>query len=258
MPSLSSTKKTTVNNRSLERALSILSLFDRENPSMTFTQIWNETGLSKATALRLLSTLTAEGFLAYDAQSRLYTLGEELITLGFVALRTQDLTRTSYPIMEQLQQLTNQTITLYVRRGMNKTCILKIDSNDELRLTPNVGRLLPGWLGASGLVLLSDFTPEELRRILAGATGSEQPNAEQIIKDIQLVKRDGYICTKNQRQPGAGGMGTPIFANDGRIIASLNISGREESFTKENIQTWKSPLVIAGRKISRHMGYSEH
>ena len=73
-------------NRSLERALQILIAFGGERKPLTLAQLSELLGLSKATALRLCSTLVKYGFLRQDQESRQYFLGLRLFELGSIVL----------------------------------------------------------------------------------------------------------------------------------------------------------------------------
>lgn len=65
-------------NRSVERTLQILNSFTPERQTMGLTDLSEAINLSKATVLRLASTLCKHGFLNQDHQSRRYSLGVKL------------------------------------------------------------------------------------------------------------------------------------------------------------------------------------
>ncbi len=66
--------KTVYRVQALERALDILECFSFQDRSMSLSDVVNRTGLNKTTAKRLISNLTARGYLQRDPQSKKYQL----------------------------------------------------------------------------------------------------------------------------------------------------------------------------------------
>jgi len=66
--------KTVYRVQALERALDILECFSFQNRELSLTDFVNRTGLNKTTVKRLISNLTARGYLKRDPQSKKYQL----------------------------------------------------------------------------------------------------------------------------------------------------------------------------------------
>ncbi len=66
--------KTVYRVQALERALDILECFSFQNRELSLTDFVNHTGLNKTTVKRLISNLTARGYLQRDPQSKKYQL----------------------------------------------------------------------------------------------------------------------------------------------------------------------------------------
>jgi len=74
--------KTVYRVQALERALDILECFSFQNRELSLTDFVNRTGLNKTTVKRLISNLTARGYLKRDPQSKKYQLGMQLFEMG--------------------------------------------------------------------------------------------------------------------------------------------------------------------------------
>ena len=68
--------------QALMRALDILDCFNYQNRVLSLSDVVNRTGLNKTTAKRLISNLTARGYLQHDPLSKSYQLGMRLFELG--------------------------------------------------------------------------------------------------------------------------------------------------------------------------------
>ncbi len=61
--------------QSLSRGLGILSQFTADSRSLSLADLTRRTGLHRATAYRFARTLEAEGFLTFDPDTNLYSVG---------------------------------------------------------------------------------------------------------------------------------------------------------------------------------------
>jgi IclR family pca regulon transcriptional regulator len=86
--------------QSLERGLAVFSAFSRETPSMTLSEVARATGLTRATARRLLFTLCELGYASSDGKR--FTLTPRVLDIGYAYLSSLDLARIAQAEMEAL------------------------------------------------------------------------------------------------------------------------------------------------------------
>ena len=218
------------------------------------------TGLANATVFRLISTLENMGYLIYEEQLKGYRLGKRVLLLGSVAMGSADLARIALPIMEKLGQDTGETITLFVRKYDTKICIQIVDSNHIIRFTDRVGSILPIYVGSSGKVLLSGLSDEQIERLLDSLelvplTPNTVIDKQDLLKQIRVVRKQGYAISVQERLHGAAGISCPVYGPAGEIIASLNNPCPVERFNESTIPKWLELVKEAAFSISEQMGY---
>ena len=245
---------------SVQRAINMLNLLQYSEKGLTFTEIMNHENLPKTTVFRIINTLKINDFLRYDEETSRYSLGPQILVLGCVAMGSTNVSKVALPIMEELRDATGETVTLYVRRGTHKLCAQKIESHEEIRMTASVGKASPIYVGASGIVLMSGISPEKLdafidRLELVPVTSHTIVDRGELKKRVDFVRENKYCQSKNERQLGAAGIGTPVFNNMGQIVASLNVSGPVERFESGKVSEWIDLLIDAGDKLSRELGH---
>ena len=246
--------------RSVERAISILDCFTSARSHLNLTEIVQETGLSKATAFRLLKTLEARNYVAYDHEVGKYRLGPRLLYLGNVAMNSTVVRRVALPVMRELRETSGETVTLFIRQGVWKICVEKVESPHEVRFTAEVGRVLPIHAGASGKVLLAGLDPEQFNAVIAEAglpriTPNTITSPDVLRREVAEVAARGYAISRDEREIGAAAVGAPVRDHDGKICASLNISGPSSRFTDERVQQFIGMVMEAADKVSMGMGY---
>ena len=79
-----------------DKGLKLLDLFTAERPKLTLRDVAEISGLSKPTALRLLNTLEANGYLMRD-RSKAYCLGLKFLELGNCVAERLDIRAVALP-----------------------------------------------------------------------------------------------------------------------------------------------------------------
>src|SRR5919198_1961997 len=122
---------------SVEKAIDILFCFDPQHAQLRLTDISERLGLHKSTTHRLLSLLKKKRLIHADATSQLYSLGPGVVELAWVLLRQQDLRTVCHPHMERLRQVTNETVSLYIRLGGRRVFIEKLENGEGIKKSQN-------------------------------------------------------------------------------------------------------------------------
>jgi DNA-binding IclR family transcriptional regulator len=159
----------------LARGLSILRCFDRPGADLTISEIARRTALSQPTAWRLCNTLLEAGFLVKVPGSAAVRIGAPALTLGYAAIKGQDLPAIARPYMAQATARLGATLTLSLRNGAE---IMSVDQIDGSFVFPNQP---VGWRASlasttSGLAVLA-VIPEPEREALLGTIEARDPRA---------------------------------------------------------------------------------
>lgn len=241
--------------RSVERALQLLKCFSFEHKEMSLATLSKISGLPKTTVFRLLTCLEEQGFVEKDTLTQNYKLGLVLFQLGNIVASNMELRKVSIPIMEELAEKTGETININIVRDNKRVCIEKKDGSHDLRQFIEIGKSVPLYRGASGKLLLA-FLPEEQKfEILESAKDDLRKSIEQMVAELDEIKRKGYAVSRDERVLGAAAVSTPIFDYTGKLVAGLTISGAAVRFTKERIDEFIKLAIDGALRISQALGY---
>ena len=94
------------------KALELLSVFSFREPRLSLADLATRTGIPRATAFRLLSTLEQSGFLAKDHGA--YQLGIKCFVLGNIVAGGLDLRETAHPHLVALRDATRETTQIAI------------------------------------------------------------------------------------------------------------------------------------------------
>lgn len=244
---------------SVYKAFVILMLFG-EKEKMSSAEINQQVKLPTATLYRFLSTLVDCDMLDFDNKTKQYSLGPNIIYLGNAAISSIDIIKLAFPLMEQLKNETGETISLFVRKGLHKICVAKVESDHSIRYSAKIGKANYLHGGASGNVLMAGMTKEELDALeekigFPKLTQYTITDRRMIEESLAQTRRDGVWVSYKERSDDTSGIGVPIYDCQGQIVASLNITLPAIRFDREKIERWIPILKRAGAEISRKNGY---
>ncbi len=234
--------------KSVEKAIRLLGIFDVDHKHLTYSEIC------------FLSTLHQCDFLDYEPSTKKCSLGPRIIFLKGLAIESIDLVGIARPLMEEIRQATKETVSLFMRREFKKICICKLESERSIRYSSRVGELVYLHGGASGKVLMSTFSKEDLDRFekeegfksLTSNTFTQRPEVDGALRK---TRENGYAISFAERSENSAGMGVPIFDCNRKVLACLNITLPFGGYDQAKIPEWIDLLKRAGLEISRKNDY---
>ncbi|MBZ4018725.1 IclR family transcriptional regulator [Streptomyces purpurogeneiscleroticus] len=222
--------------QSADRALVALLTFSERRPEWGVSELARHHGWDKAVAQRLLTTLTARGFLVCDPTTRRYRLGPSVSRLARVGEHSGVLPSLVRPILAQLLRETGESVVLNVPNGSGYRCAAAVDGTGPIRYTAIVGALIPGHAGASGHAIFAHYPEAELRQIF-GTTPLQRFNDNTITDFDALlacyaeIRRTGYSVSHGQYDEAVAAVAAPVF-QAGTVAASLTVIGPAHRITR--------------------------
>lgn len=215
--------------QTVDRALLVLLTFSEQRPEWGVSELARHHGWDKAVVQRLLTTLTARGFLLCDDTSRRYRLGPSLPLLARISERSGVLSSLSRPVLARLLRETGESVVLDVPHGSSYRCEAAVDGTGPVRYTAIIGTVMPGHAGASGHTIFA-YHPEREIRQMFGSAGLTRFN-DRTITDLEAllacyakVRADGYCVSHGEFDEAVTAVSAPVF-HGGSVVASLTVIG---------------------------------
>jgi IclR family KDG regulon transcriptional repressor len=247
----------------LAHVCEILDCFSQERTDLGVREVARLTNLSSSTVGRLLQEMKERGILQQNPESKTYSMGIRLLNWSGVYLATLDIRAVAMPIMTELQQMSQETISLYVVDGADRVCVERLESPQNVRIVARLGLRLPLYAGSAGKVILAFLSEEKQEEILKNVT--LQPFTKHTITDVKVlreelikIKKMGYAYSHGEWIQDASGVAAPIYGPDRSVMGALTISGPSGRFNMEAINKYGREAVIAALDISRQLGYTSH
>lgn len=228
--------------RAVDRALDILLCFTIRT-DWAMTEIAEHVGLHKSTVHRMLATLEEKGFIERDRQTERYHLGLKVWELSANLSRAEDQATIWLSELVRLRDELGETVSIYVRDGMERVRIQAVQSNEPIRRVAPVGARLPLHAGASSKVLIAYAEPAVKEMILQDE--QFQNNVDMASYEQQLLElvELGYATSVEERESGVAAISAPIFDRFGQITAALSVSGPASRLTMQRMQQYAARMM---------------
>lgn len=241
---------------SLARGLIVIQAFTQQTPQMTISQLSVKTGLSRAAVRRCLYTLTKLGFAGVEDGQR-YALRPRMLSLSHTYTTSSTLTTASQPILERMSLAFRESFSVatldgdeivYVARTHVPSRVMAVDLH--------IGSRLPAYCTSMGRVLLAYLPPDQLEHYLARAeltphTTRTIVSIEKLRASLRNVRRLGYALVDQELEVGLRSLAVPVYAPNGRVVATVNLSGNAPRMPVFDMQTkFLTPLRNAAAELS--------
>ncbi|KLU59997.1 transcriptional regulator KdgR [Peptococcaceae bacterium CEB3] len=244
--------------QSIERALAILETLGRNPQGIGVTELAHCVGLHKSTVHRLLSTLTAIGYVEQDKDTERYRPGIKVLGLGLEVLNNLDFRKEAIPYMKELVEISRETVQLAVLDD-GEMVVVERDHSPETIIV-NMGLRGAVHCTAEGKALIAFLAPEQINRLLAKHpmaqyTVNTITDVNNLLAHLAKVRSQGYAINAEELAEGLRSVAAPVFDHTGRVIASISISGPTSRLTLERLARLVTVLKEACGSVSARLGY---
>ena len=178
------------------KALELLSVFSFREPRLSLADLASRTGIPRATAFRLLSTLEQSGFL--DKVHGAYQLGIKCFVLGNIVAGGLDLRETARPHLAALREATRETTQIAILDHWQVVYLERMLSPLSVGyMRSRAGAILPAYCTGLGKALLA-FRPEAevaawaATQKFTALTPRTITTARRLMKELAAIRERGY------------------------------------------------------------------
>lgn len=246
--------------KSLQKALDILNCFTTQQPELGVTEISRLLGLQKSTVYNILATFEGEGFTEQDPVTKKYRLGLRFLQLSNVVRSGLGLRRVALPVMEKAMERFQETVHLAIEQDGQVVYIESVQPADRSVSRLATGKSAPMHCTGVGKAILAFAPDQRVVEIIESHgmkefTANTKTSLDELQNDLAVTRRRGYAIDNMEHEWGIRCVAVPIREENGRIKASLSVSGPSERLPLESIESIAEPMMEFGMEISRRLGW---
>jgi DNA-binding IclR family transcriptional regulator len=211
----------------LLRGLAVLRCFDLGRERLGSSEIARLTGLPQPTVWRLCKTLEHGGYLIADSDGSRFRPGLPILTLGYAALDTLELTELARPLLQEISTRFLGAASLSTRDGTSMLYLQRCEApRTVLSLNVRVGSEVPIITSGTGWAFLAGL-PEEARAALLKECRAADPavyrkHEKAVLAAIAGFSRRGYVENIDVFYPGLSTVAVPLATPGVQVPYVLN------------------------------------
>ena len=244
--------------QALRRGLSLLDLVAAQ-PGLRFSELAERSGLTKATAHRMLATLAEAGLLRVHERDQGYHLGFRLFEMAHRVWDQFDLRTAADPELERLRSIAGETVRLAI---LDDDEVLYVDQREAahpVRLGNGVGARAATYASGAGKALLAHLDPlvreQVLNRLkLQRFTPSTITDRAALAQHLDLTKARGYSVSFEEQHVGVSSVAAAVLDHRARAIGAVVIVGPSYRLGLDRLHTLGRDVMEAARRISGNAG----
>lgn len=240
--------------QSLERGLTVMRSFTTYRPALTISEVAERTGLTRATARRVLLTLVDLGYV--QATGRDFALSRSVLELVKPFAAQQDPWDFAKPYLEALTERTGESASIAVLDGTEILYVARSQTRRLMTLNVTVGSRLPAHATSKGRVLLAFLPEAELeayfdRTAIARYTDRTVIDEGELREILAEVRRQGWAVVDQQLEEGLSSVAAPLTDQNGRAVAALSVCAHAGRVDSATLRSDVLPLVVENaRRVS--------
>lgn len=243
--------------QSLERGLAVLRAFDAQHALMTVADVAKATGLTRATARRLLHTLVALGYAESDG--KWFELTPKVLDLGHAYVSSLQLPDIAQPFMESLSEQVHESVSASVLDGPEIVYVARVPTQRIMAISLSIGSRLPAAWTSMGRVMLAGRSDDEVRAAFAASAAPRTDRAvtdvQALIDEVATVRQQGWCLLDQELEEGIRSVAAPLHDRRGRVIASINVGTHASRVTLRQLRSEILPALLAtARSIDAQLG----
>jgi DNA-binding IclR family transcriptional regulator len=246
--------------KSADRSLQILEFIADTREGLSHKELSKSLSIPGSSLSALLSTLVSREYLSFDAASRRYRIGPEILHLAGRYLASSDIVQLGSPILRTLVSSTRESALIAIRKQNNIQIVSKELCSESLQQVIDVGERAPLYATAAGKAILAYFSPEELKNYLASVklkplTPETITHKKVLMRQLKQISAGAIAYSLRENDEHIIAMAAPIFDLHRSVAASITVPVPVVRFSSEKEKIIEPALRNAAESLSHQLGF---
>jgi DNA-binding IclR family transcriptional regulator len=241
----------------IARAAAILRLLGKSETPLGVNAIARELGLVPSTCLYVLRALAEEELVAFDPQTKQYSLDAGVLTLARGWLRRDQFADLAQPQLDRLAR--DHGITMLGVRivGLDHMIVVaKAEGGGNFQLSAQIGSRFPSLISATGrcIAAFGGYPEAEIKARFNRLRWDDPPSYDAWQAQVAATKAQGFAVDEGNYIAGVTVIAAPVWQvreRPGYALVAIGISG---ALKKSGVDGPQQALLSASRALSDQLG----
>lgn len=234
--------------QSLERGLVVINSFSRDRQVQTLSEVAQHADLTRATARRILLTLSELGYVSQNGRG--FSLTPKVLDLGYSFLSSFRVVELAQQPMEKLVHEVKESSSMSILDDTEIVYVARVPTTRIMTIALALGSRLPVYPTSMGRVLLAGRSDGEVDEYLdkvdlARLTPHTVTDEAEFRDRLEEVRSGGFALVDQELEEGVRSIAAPITNSRGDVIAAMNISCHAARVTVSRMKSEFKPRLLA-------------
>jgi DNA-binding IclR family transcriptional regulator len=245
----------------ISRAAAVMRLLGKSEAPLPLQAIARELGLVPSTCLYVLRALVAEELVAFDPETKRYTLEAGVLTLARQWLRRNQFADLAQPVLDRLSQQFGATMLGVQIMGLDHIVTVAVAQGAGFQLNVQIGSRFPALISATGRCIAAwgDYPQGELETRFARLRWEEPPSFAEWLDQVVQTREQGYGIDEGNYIAGVTVLAAPVWQGAGRRKAgrpshALVAIGIGAALKRNGLDALAVALVASANTLTQQLG----
>jgi DNA-binding IclR family transcriptional regulator len=239
------------------RAIAILRYLAKTKEPIGVVPLARALKLIPSTCLHIIRILSDEGLVAFNQQTKRYTLGPGVLSFASAYSLRNPFVQLVRAHLEQLSRSQNCAFAAVEESGPDHYIVVAVaDVNAGLSVRLSPGTRFPALVSATGqcFAAFSNLTAPQLRERFEKLRWDNPPTFPSWLKQVQRARALGYAVDVGNYILGISIVAVPVFNDSGAILGCVAAVGLREQFVRDRLDSLIAGMRDVARQINRELG----
>lgn len=237
----------------IARAAAILRLLGKSQTPLGVNHIARALGLVPSTCLYVLRALAAEELVAFDADTKRYSLDAGVLTLARGWLRRNQFADVAQPALDRLAREHGVTMLGVQIVGLEHIVVVATaQGGAQFQFSAEIGSRFPALISATGrcIAAFGDYPAAELSKRFVALRWDNAPSLAEWQEQVEQTRAQGFAVDAGNYIAGVTVVAAPVAKAAGRPSHALVAVGISGAVERAGVQVIGEDLSAASRLVS--------
>jgi DNA-binding IclR family transcriptional regulator len=238
---------------SISRALAALHVLGQSPAPLGVQAIARQLGVVTSSCYYLLQALVAEEMVAFDPDTKRYSLGPGVLTLAQYWSRQNRFGDLVQPHLDEISEAFDVTVVATQIFGLDHVTIIAISrSQGAFRFSAHIGTRFPALTSATGrcLAAFGGHPEAEIKARFEQIKWDEPLDYETWRGQVERARRLGYGVDAGTFISGMVSVAAPVWDAHGQVSHAINAIARASALEGARLAALEEAVLAAARQMS--------
>lgn len=240
----------------ISRAAAVMRLLGKSDVPLGLQTIARSLNLVPSTCLYVLRALVEEEFVAFDADTKRYTLEAGVLTLARQWLRRNQFTDLAQPYLDNISRSFDVTMLGVHIVGLEHIVVVGVaQGGANFQISAQVGSRFPALLSATGrcIAAFGNYPAAEIESRFQTLRWDDPPEFSDWQAQVEETRKQGFAVDDGNYISGVTVVAAPVWKSRDKPSHALVATGISSALKRNGLDELQQALVRAARALSEQL-----